>query len=133
MYYVRSRINGKKVSLHRYITNCHLLEIDHINHDTLDNQLHNLRVITHSNNMINRRHLVGTTSIYKGVCWDKSRLKWEAYIHYNNKRHHLGRFSNEFDAAIAYNDASFIHHKEFANVNRLPYGIARCLKEEIQL
>ena len=48
--------NGQKQQLHRMITNCPKgLQVDHINHDTLDNRKQNLRCVTAKENLLNRR------------------------------------------------------------------------------
>lgn len=46
----------KRVSLHRLITNCpEGLEVDHLNHNPLDNRKSNLRICTQIENAQNRR------------------------------------------------------------------------------
>lgn len=45
------------------------------------------------------------SSKYKGVSWHKSRNKWRAQITINGKRKHLGYFSEEYDAHLAYERA----------------------------
>jgi hypothetical protein len=44
-----------------------------------------------------------TSSIYKGVTFVQRDNRWNAYTRYQNKRLHIGYFTNEEDAAIAYN------------------------------
>jgi hypothetical protein len=46
-------------------------------------------------------------SQYKGVCWDKDRKKWRAAVHADGKRHNVGYFSEEREAALAYDRAAF--------------------------
>ena len=55
--YARATINGKKVYLHRLITNCppHLFP-DHKNHQTLDCRAENLEVVDHLENCRRRRY-----------------------------------------------------------------------------
>ncbi len=54
-------INGQRLGMHRLITNCPKgLEVDHINHDTLDNRRSNLRVCTHKENMRNGKYALAT-------------------------------------------------------------------------
>ena len=62
----------------------------------------------------------GKTSIYFGVCRDSARNKWVARITLKSgKRKNLGRFSKEFDAAIAYNQASIIEWGVNAVLNNI--------------
>jgi hypothetical protein len=48
-------------------------------------------------------------SKYRGVSWSKSSHKWEALIRYDGKRHNLGYFENEEEAAKAYDRAATVH------------------------
>lgn len=57
------------------------------------------------------------TSIYFGVCLDKS--KWVARLTVNGKQIEIGRFDSEEDAGRAYNNAALLHHGVFATVNIL--------------
>ncbi|MCJ7676076.1 MAG: HNH endonuclease, partial [Sedimentisphaerales bacterium] len=98
--------------------------IDHINRDGVDNRRANLRAATHSQNMCNRRKRLGTThSKYRGICWRKKDRKWQAKIGFEKKRIHLGTFSNEIDAAKAYDRAARKYHGEFASPNFPESGI----------
>ena len=46
-------------------------------------------------------------SQYRGVFWDKANNKWRAMIQVDGKRTHIGRFSSEVQAAIAYDKANY--------------------------
>mmetsp|Transcript_25304 Transcript_25304/g.45119 ORF Transcript_25304/g.45119 Transcript_25304/m.45119 type:complete len:451 (-) Transcript_25304:137-1489(-) len=46
------------------------------------------------------------SSQFKGVHWDKTKAKWVGYIHVHGKKHHLGYFAQEEDAARAYDRES---------------------------
>ena len=54
--------------------------VDHINHDTLDNRLSNLRLATQKQNMYNQRTPKNNTSGYKGVVWHSQAQKWRPMI-----------------------------------------------------
>lgn len=76
--------------------------IDHINGVRTDNRLCNLREATPAQNQQNR---VGcqrnNTSGVRGVCWDKRTAKWMAFIQFNGRHLHLGRFDDIEKAAGA--------------------------------
>ena len=77
--------------------------IDHINHNGLDNRKVNLRFVTPEQNSWNKRKQSGSySSKYKGVHWVKSEKTWRARITCKKKVIYLGRFSDEIEAAKAY-------------------------------
>jgi hypothetical protein len=53
---------------------------------------------------------------YRRVYWEKKCKKWTAAINYDGKRHHLGIFEDEKEAAKAYDRAARAHHGEKAGV-----------------
>jgi len=114
---------NKNIYLHNFILNrkVNMKNItDHWDHDKLNNRKYNLRPCNKSQNganMIKKR--TDTTSLFKGVYWEKRRKRWNARITKNSKSIYLGSFIDETDAAIAYNDASKIYFGEFANLNRI--------------
>lgn len=94
-------------------------EIDHINHDPLDNRWANLRISDRSQNLAWRRKRSSTSSKFKGVNFSKISNKWRAYGTLpSGKQKHLGYFENEFDAATAYNVYAREIYSDFAFVNR---------------
>ena len=92
-------------------------QVDHINHDGLDNRRENLRLCTAQENSRNRTTIKGGRSRYKGVCWHNQ--KWYARIMAGWGRVEIGHFDNEDDAARAYNDAAVEHFGEFALLNMI--------------
>jgi hypothetical protein len=113
--------NGRQTTIAMHKEIMHVpqgLLVDHQNHDGLDNRRANLRVATPRENACNvRKVLRPCSSKYKGVCYDKDKNLWRAYITYNGKRIYLGRFETEEEAARAYDNAAKIYHKEFASLN----------------
>lgn len=92
-------------------------EVDHWNHDTLDNRKQNLRKCTHAQNGKNRGKQANNTSGFKGVCWNKLRSKWIAQLEVNKKHVNLGYFAEKEEAAHAYDEAAKFYHREFAQLN----------------
>ena len=73
-------------------------QIDHINHNGLDNRLSNLRDVTNQQNQYNTKLFKNNTSGVMGVRWYKRTQKWRAQI---NRTVHLGYFSDFRDAVAA--------------------------------
>jgi len=117
-YYAVRKENGKSIKMHRQITNApdHLV-VDHIDHNGLNNRRSNLRLATFTQNCQNQRRLSHKTSKYKGVHWHKKNKKWAAQIASNKKTYRLGYFTNEIDAAHAYDRAAQKYHGDFASLN----------------
>lgn len=92
-------------------------QIDHVDGNGLNNQRSNLRFATTQQNMANRQAMSGGSSSYKGVHWDKRTQKWRAQISVNGKQRHLGVFTDELEAAQAYDKAALEAHGEFARLN----------------
>lgn len=80
-------------------------EGDHINRDTLNNTRKNLRVLTHAQNLQNKASYRGATSRHRGVYWDSRAQRWRAEVRLNGKKHSLGSFLLENDAADAARNA----------------------------
>ena len=95
------------------------MEVDHIDHDGLNNQRGNLRMATHHQNNFNKTPC--GTSKYLGVSLYtlEGRIYIRAYITHNRKRTELGRYYTEEAAAAAYNEAAIELFGEFANLNKI--------------
>jgi hypothetical protein len=89
-------------------------QIDHKDRDRSNNRWTNLRLATPSGNTANSRRRSTNTSGFKGVCWDKSRNRWAAYITVGYRHIYLGRFAAVEDAHDAYLAAAQQHFGEFA-------------------
>jgi len=93
------------------------LHTDHVNGNPTDNRLENLRYCTRSQNARNSRSTKGSSSKYKGVCWDKKNKKWQVHIYKNGICTNLGRFFCEKEAALAYDAAARECYGEFSKPN----------------
>ena len=111
--------NGKRaaVYLHREIMQPPPgMQVDHINGDKLDNRRNNLRIVTNQQNQYNSKSRKGISK-YKGVSWHKTAGKWRAYIGVDGKFKHLGLFTDEKEAALAYDRAARELFGEYAKTN----------------
>lgn len=123
-YAVRSTTvsNGKQlmVYMHRQLMNFPvILQVDHINHNPLDNRKSNLRLVTHKQNNYNSSKSKANSSGYKGVWFDKDLNKYRAGLSHNNKTLHIGVFSSKKQAALAYNQKALELRGEYASLNHI--------------
>jgi hypothetical protein len=88
--------------------------VDHINGDTTDNRLSNLRLCTQQQNMWNQRLRRNSSTGFKGVSKDKVSGRFRAVIGHNRKRFYLGTFDTAEAAHEAYKAAAIKHFGEFA-------------------
>src|SRR3990167_6584732 len=98
----------KRIRMHRLIMDCPRNKvIDHKDHNGLNNQRSNLRIVTSSQNNMNNRLRSDNTSKFKGVTWDKEKKKWLAQLCINKKNINLGRFQEINQAIMARREAEF--------------------------
>lgn len=133
--YRQGKIDGQSYLAHRIIWKMVNGEdpkfIDHINNIRSDNRISNLRSCTNAENSRNCCKATGSSSQYRGVCWDKRDKAWAARIS-NGKgsKRSLGYFKYEELAAQAYDAAAREMHGDFAVLNFsgvLPTARARTL------
>ena len=122
LFYARhSAATGKSFRMHRLILNVPKgMDVDHHDHNGLNNRRSNLRICTNTQNQANRRKTNNTTSSkFKGVGWHSQSKTWRARISLNKKDRCLGNFLTEIEAALAYNEAALKHFGEFAKLNEV--------------
>jgi len=119
--YLRTKlsINGKykNILIHQLVAMAFLghkpngwkIVIDHIDFDKTNNNVNNLRIVSHYENN-NKKHLP-SSSKYTGVNWSKNNKRWIARIGVNNKRLNLGSFKDEYKAHLAYQSALSYYDK----------------------
>lgn len=99
--YVQKRITHTDlISLHRFLLGAKKGEyVDHIDHNPLNNQRSNLRIVSNGANLRNGRIRVNNTSGYRGVSFRDNR--WRARIKVNYKDINLGHYKEKEDAIKA--------------------------------
>lgn len=85
----------------------HVTKLDHNDGNRLNNQLWNLRPVTHSVNIQKAKLRSTNTSGFRGVNFHKATGKWIARITKDNIRLDLGSFSTAEEAAKVYDEAAF--------------------------
>ena len=118
--------SGRQIAIpmHRFILQIEnpKIQVDHRDHNGLNNQRTNLRICTRRRNNRNRRPPRTTstgeipTSSYKGVCRDRQR--WRALLRREGASFHCGCFTSEIDAALAYDQKAEELFGDFAWLNR---------------
>lgn len=112
--YRRARVNGKRYFAHRIIW---LMaygewpknEIDHIDGDSLNNRMDNLREVDRTENMRNTKRCSVNTSGQSGVHRHTQSGKWNARIRTNGRRVSLGLFEKKEEAVQARKEAERLH------------------------
>lgn len=122
--YAVGSVNNKMTSMHSFVyqlkynkINSIKTPIDHINNDSLDNRILNLRITSISHNNQNKSKTHNTSNKYIGVTKNNKNNKWTSKITKNYKVYNLGEYLNEIDAAKAYNKKAIELYGENAKVN----------------
>ena len=126
-FYIRGQLNKKTVQLHRYIIDCPKeLQVDHINHNTLDNRRENLRACTNNENQLNK-----TNSVYfdafnntNGISYNKESNKYILAI-----GRYIGSYKTKEDAMQAKKD--FLNGKIKLKPVQVYKKRVRCLETNI--
>lgn len=125
-YAIRSERVGifrsKNINMHRVVAERMGLDasgkdIDHIDHNGINNIRENLRPATRTENLRNRRADFDGLSKYKGVSWSERMNQWQVQIKYNEHKIHLGNSIDEKYAARMYDYAARKLFGEFASLN----------------
>jgi len=115
--YLVTKIHYKSYFVHKIIFLMHYGYIpqivDHIDGNTLNNRIENLRAVNLSQNQHNRGIDKRNKSGFKNVAWCKRTKKWRVSLAVNNKSMEFGRFSDIELADLVAQEARDKYHKEF--------------------
>lgn len=105
--------SNTSICVHRIITNCPKGKcVDHINHNGLDNRLENLKIVTNSENLLNRKTFQSNNKLKAlNVYFKKKSNRFIVQFKKNKKTIHEKSFKY-FDEA-----------KEYVDSNRKNYAI----------
>lgn len=104
--------------MHRLLTNCPKhLQVDHLNHNGLDNRKKNLRICTNLENQHNKKPDTRNSSGFKGVSWSKRDRRWCAMSSINGVMTNLGLFKTKEESARVYDANVYHYHGKFAYRN----------------
>ena len=95
-------------------------EVDHIDQDSSNNSIANLRLANRSQNAANMKLRSNNNTGYKGVSWHKTRGLFRCTVTLNGKAKHLGHHICPVRLAYVYNTFAEENYKEFAVLNTLP-------------
>jgi hypothetical protein len=101
------------IYLHKLIMDSPDYQVDHINHNLLDNRKSNLRLATRSQNMMNRR-FSNSKSKVTGVGWYSKKNAWRVRITINNKTIFGGLFKDLQEAIKVRKSLEEKYFKEYA-------------------
>lgn len=105
--YAITNIEKRPTPMHRILMQAPKgVEVDHINHDKLDNRRENLRLVTHAQNMWNQQKRADNKSGFRGVSWSSRKRKFVAQIKVNGQHYFLGHYDSPADASKAYETKS---------------------------
>ncbi len=139
--YIKTDLPDRKIlRLHRFVLGLKTLEdgeVDHINGDGTDNRKENLRIVTRSQNLMNKRGV-------KGYYFDNHYQKWKSQIAVNGKQFNLGSFDIEEEAKEARLIAERKHFGEYSprvreemnkesiqdKLNRIELKLSTLIKQE---
>ena len=117
--YVNTRINNREIRYHRLVWVLVYGDwprgiIDHIDGNTSNNSIINLRLATDQNNSWNSKAKSTNKTGFKGVSFKEQYRKFGANIMHNKKQIFLGYFDKSEDARAAYVKAAKNLFGEFA-------------------
>lgn len=117
--YTRICIGNKFYLMHRLIflmINGYMpMVVDHIDGDTSNNAIENLRDATFSQNQFNSKVPKNNKSGVKGVCWFNASKKWRVQITANKVKHFFGYFDDLELASLVATEARDRLHGKWAN------------------
>lgn len=117
--YKRVSVDGKRYPEHQVIYMMHYgyfpEQIDHVNGDSFDNSIFNLRPANNVTNGQNKKLMKSNKSGIKNVFWVSQAKKWRVAIRFNGKQKCIGQYKDLELAELVAIMAREKYHGVFAN------------------
>ena len=115
--YKQIRYKQKNYLIHRLVYLYHYgflpKIVDHINRNSVDNRIENLRAATHGSNNQNAKAKCNTSG-FKNVHWNKNKNKWRVLMNVNGKSKFFGYYEDVELADLVATEARNKYHGKFA-------------------
>lgn len=118
--YATRRVRSLRTTLmmHRVVVSAPRgVQVHHVNGERLDNRKANLRICTQAQNNVAQPIRASGSSPYRGVHRCSRADRFIAKIRIDGRSKYLGTFTDEIEAAVAYDAAARECHGEFAALN----------------
>lgn len=116
--YLRVMLNGIRTAVHRVVFAMHHGYmpdfVDHIDGDTKNNRIENLRASSKSQNGMNQGLSKANKTGCKGVYFDARKKKFGVRVRVNKKQKHFGWFDDIELAGLVASEARVKFHGQFA-------------------
>lgn len=108
---IGGRLDRKRYLLHRFITDAEQgFDVDHKNNITLDNTDNNIRILTRSENLQNRRRInPNNKSGTRNVSWCEQDQRWRVFFIVKRKQIFIGQYRELEEAKRIAEEARLIY------------------------
>ena len=118
--YKKVKVNKETYYVHQIVFLMHhgyIPEVvDHIDRNTSNNRIENLRASNKSLNACNSKLRADNSSGHRGVTWNKVSTKWQVQLQFKNRCKHFGLFDDFELACLVADESRRLYHGEHATI-----------------
>ena len=114
--YAQASLRGSTIRMHKLILPTDL-QVDHINHNGLDNRKYNLRICTNQENNFNKNFNRNPKSGYTGIRYNEKADSYYVRIMVNKKEISLGHYKSLEEALKARREGELKYFGEYTYKN----------------